>query len=274
MAKARSLLPLVVLLAFIAVGRLLPARAVGDPDSITIVSSMPRSGSARAQTDTIVNGIRLALAEGCERETVNGREVLKLLVGDRKYTIRYEDLDDATAAAGQWTGEQETANATQARLDPDVMAYIGTYNSGAAKISMPILNKADVLMISPANTAPELTKPREGERDEPMRYRPTGKVNYVRVVPTDDLQGPAAAEWSRRLGAARVYVLDDNELYGIGIARRYVAHARAIGLDVLGHESIDTKAQGFIPLMTKIKARSAGPHLFTAGPARARRASW
>ena len=88
------------------------------------------------------------------------------------------------------------ANANEAVKDPDVMVYIGTYNSGAAKISMPILNKAGLLMISPANTWPGLTKPGMGDPGEPEIYRPSGKVNYFRVVPADDLQGPLA----RRLG--------------------------------------------------------------------------
>src|SRR6185437_8641885 len=110
----------------------------GDPKRVKIVSSLPRTGSAKAQTDTIVNGIKIALAESDYK------------AGD--FEIVYADWDDATAGAGQWTAEAETANAARAVRDPDVMVYIGTYNSGAAKISMPILNKAHLLMISPANT--------------------------------------------------------------------------------------------------------------------------
>jgi branched-chain amino acid transport system substrate-binding protein len=100
-------------------------------------------------------------------------------------------------------------NANIAANDPDTMVYIGTYNSGAAKISMPILNRAGVLMISPANTAIGLTKP-SGVKGEPENYRPTGKVNYTRVVATDDLQGSLAADWAKQLGAKKVYILDDS----------------------------------------------------------------
>ena len=110
----------------------------GQPNVIKIVSSLPRTGSAKAQTDTIVNGIKIALAEADYKAG--------------KFDIVYGDWDDATAGAGQWTAEAETANAARAVADPDVMVYMGTYNSGAAKISMPILNKAHLLMVSPANT--------------------------------------------------------------------------------------------------------------------------
>ncbi len=116
-----------------------------NPNTIKIVSSLPRTGSAKQQTDTMINAIRMALEEANYK------------VGD--FTIRYDDLDDATASAGQATGDQETANALKAANDPNVMAYIGPYNSGVAKMSMPILNQAGLLMISPANTAVGLTKP-------------------------------------------------------------------------------------------------------------------
>jgi branched-chain amino acid transport system substrate-binding protein len=213
--------------------------AAGDPKGIKIVSSLPRTGSAKAQTDTIVNGIRIALEEANYK------------VGD--FTIEYADWDDATAGAGQWTAEAETANANRAVRDPDVMVYMGTYNSGAAKISMPILNKAGLLMLSPVNTWPGLTKPGLGDPGEPDIYRPTGRVTYARLVPTDDLQGPCGARWAKELGVKRVYVLDDNEVYGKGIATLFIEECQALGIEVLGHESIDVKAQEFKPLMAMIK---------------------
>jgi branched-chain amino acid transport system substrate-binding protein len=242
--------PLIVVAAFAAVGLFAGRReVVGDPDVIRVVSSLPRSGSARGQTDIIVNGIRLAFADADYQVTATDPET-----GQTKtYKIEYLDLDDATAAAGQWTIEQEIANANQARMDPDVMAYIGTYNSGAAQVSMPILNRAGILMVSPANTSPSLTKPRTGERHEPMCYRPSGQLNYVRVVPTDDVQGPAGAHWAKDLGAKRVYILDDNEVYGKGITELFERTCESIGITVLGHESIDAKAQEFSALMIKIK---------------------
>jgi branched-chain amino acid transport system substrate-binding protein len=234
-------LPPLLLVALLSVATVAGwgSSAGGNARRIKIVSSLPRTGSAKAQTDTIVNGIKIALAEG------DGK------AGD--FEIVYADWDDATAGAGQWTAEAETANAARAVRDPDVMVYIGTYNSGAAKISMPILNKAHLLMISPANTWPGLTKPDKGDPGEPAIYRPTGEVNYTRLVPTDDLQGPLGALWAKELGVKRVYVLDDNEVYGKGIATLFIEACQDLGIEVLGHESIDSKAQEFKPLMATIK---------------------
>jgi branched-chain amino acid transport system substrate-binding protein len=247
----RVTVPLVVVAAFVALG-LAAGRPVtlGRPDVIKIVSSLPRSGSARGQTDVITEGIKLAFADINYTLTVTDPETNE----KRTFTIEYLDLDDATAAAGQWTIEQEITNANLARNDPDVMAYIGTYNSGAAAVSMPILNRAGVFMVSPANTGQSLTQPGTGGRNEPMCYRPSGQLNYARVIPTDNLQGELSVLWARDLGVKAMYILDDNELYGNGIAKVVEAMCPKYGIKVLGHQSIDSKAQEFTPLMTAIKA--------------------
>lgn len=272
----RITIPLVLVVVFAAAGavgtfalpQLLPAGGGGGtPDVIKVVSSMPRSGSARDQTSTIRNGLLLAF-----HEVGNKIELTDPDTGEKKtYRLTYEDLDDATASAGDWTIEQEIANANYARRDPDVMAYVGTYNSGAAKVSMPITNRASLLMISPANTAEALTKPGTGERHEPDCYRPTGKLNYVRVVPTDDLQSLLGVYFIARptvkdtngkvtqvgLAARRIYILDDNQLYGKGLADAVKKHCQdpkmGFNIEVLGHTSIDPKAQTYETLMTKIK---------------------
>ncbi|MEK6609221.1 MAG: branched-chain amino acid ABC transporter substrate-binding protein [Myxococcota bacterium] len=216
--------------------------AGGAPASnlVKIVSSLPRTGSANAQTSTIVNGIRMAIEE------------VGAKVG--AFTIVYEDWDDASARKGDWDPEVEAANADKAVKDADILFYIGTYNSGAAKIAMPVLNKANLSMISPANTYTGLTKPGMGEQSEPDVYRPTRKINYFRVVPADDIQGRVGAQWIKQMGGKRVYVLDDRGLYGKGIADVFTATVEETGLTLLGREGIDPKAQEYRSLMTKIKA--------------------
>src|ERR1043166_815836 len=169
------------------------------PDIIKIVSSLPRTGSANAQAQTMVNGIKMALEE------------VHAKIGD--FDIVYEDWDDASPERGQWDPAIEAGNAQKAVKDSDVMAYIGTYNSGAAKISMPILNQAHLVMVSPANTYPGLTKPGLGEANEPAVYRPSGKINYFRVVPAADILGDVAANFAKEIGGKKVFVLHDRELY-------------------------------------------------------------
>src|SRR6267154_75032 len=185
---------------------------------IKIVSSLPRTGSANAQAQTMVNGIRMAIDE------VGGK------IGD--FTIAYEDWDDASPERGQWDPAVEAENAQKAVKDPDIMAYIGTYNSGAAKIAMPVLNQASLAMVSPANTYPGLTNPHTGEANEPQVYRPSGKINYFRVVPADDIQGEVAAQWAKELGVKKVFILHDRELYGRGVAGVFQRVAGKLGIEV------------------------------------------
>jgi branched-chain amino acid transport system substrate-binding protein len=211
-------------------------------NTLKIVSSLPMTGSSVGQAQTIVNGIQQVLDEN------------KSTACDGKIKLQYEKLDDATAAAGKWEPSQVTSNANKAVADKSVVAFIGHYNSGAAKLSIPILNRADVVMVSPANTWPGLTKPGTGEPNEPKVYYPTGKRNFSRVVPADDLQGVAAAKWAKSLGVKKAYVLDDQELYGKGLANIFAESAKKEGIQVLGQEGIDSKASDYKALMTKIKA--------------------
>jgi branched-chain amino acid transport system substrate-binding protein len=228
-------------IAHLAIALLALAGSAAAEESLTIVSSLPRTGSANAQTGAMVNGIRLAIDQA-------GGAVAG-------FRINYLDWDDASPEKGNWDPKVEGANARRATEDPEVMVYIGTYNSGAAKISMPELNKAGIAMISPANTAAELTKPGMGKDSEPAIYRPTGKVTYFRVVPADDIQGLVGAQWARELGAKKVYVLHDREVYGQGVATVFKTSAEKMGLEVVGFEGINPREPNYRSLVTKMKLK-------------------
>jgi branched-chain amino acid transport system substrate-binding protein len=209
--------------------------------TIKIVSSLPRTGNNKAATDSMVNGIRMAIDE----------------IGSKigAATIVYQDLDDATPTRNAWDAGKESENANQAVADGDVMIYIGPYNSGAARISIPILSKADLVMISPSNSYPGLTKPGRGQPNEPDVYYAGGKRNYTRVVPTDEVQGVVGAGWAKQLGAQKVYILDDADLYGPVVSTAFAETARKIGLDVVGGpEGLDPRAPDYKGLADKIKA--------------------
>lgn len=222
-------------------------------NTIIIVSSLPRTGSAQGQTDTIVNGIKMALEEIDNKITLNGVE----------FKIEYQDIDDATPTQGQWDAQRESSNASNAVKNPDVMVYIGPYNSGAAKVSAPILNEGGLLQISPAVTYPGFTKPGTGEANEPGVYQKGGKKTFTRVVPADDLQGTKGAKWAKSLGVKTVYILDDKEVYGQGIANIFKATCKQIGIEVLGHDSIDPKQTDFRTKLSQIK--NLNPDLLYVG---------
>lgn len=172
------------------------------------------------------------------------------------YRIQVVNLDDASPVTGSWDGTVEAENAQKAVADRDAMVYLATYNSGAAKVSMPITNKTGVAQVTVANTYPGLTKPGHAP-GEPGIYRPTGKVNYFRAHPADDIQGAAAAKWAQCLGVKRVFILDDRQLYGKGIADVFERKAKALGIQVVGHEGVESVDIDFRALLTKVKAVNA-----------------
>jgi branched-chain amino acid transport system substrate-binding protein len=185
----------------------------------------------------MVNAIKMAIAER------DGK------VGDIK--IEYEVLDDATAQAGQWDAAKCAENAQSAAQDEEILGWIGPFNSGCAAVEIPILNEAQLAMISPANTYTGLTKPTP-DPSEPEKYYPTGERNYARVIVTDVQQGQAAATFLDDEGFETVYVLDDRETYGKGVADEFQKAAEGLGIEIVGREGIDGSASNYRSLMNKI----------------------
>ncbi len=185
------------------------------------------SGQPLGETQTIVNAIRQALDQR------NGT------VCEGQIAVELDTYDDALPGTdGAWDPEQVRQNAETIINDPQVVAMIGHYNSGATATSLSIFNQSGLVVVSPANTYPGLTKPETGEPDEPEKFYPTGVRNYARVVPADDLQGAVAARWAQSLGTQRVYLLDDGDTYGIGLANVFEGNARSLGMEILGRSSI------------------------------------
>ncbi|MEJ7840719.1 MAG: branched-chain amino acid ABC transporter substrate-binding protein [Rubrobacter sp.] len=209
----------------------------GGGGSIKIVSDLPLQGANRAQTTTMVNAIELAIEE-------RDGEVAGLKVD-------YESLDDATAQAGQWDPAKCAENAQKAAQDEAVVGWIGPFNSGCAATQIPTLNEAGLAMVSPANTYIGLTKA-GGEPDEPDKYYPTGERNYSRVIVADDKQGQAGAALMEEEDVESVYILDDKETYGKGLADQFEKAAKEQGIEVIGREGIDGSASNYRSLMSKV----------------------
>ncbi|HEY7066879.1 MAG TPA: branched-chain amino acid ABC transporter substrate-binding protein [Chloroflexota bacterium] len=210
------------------------------PDSVRIVSSLPLLGSTASISQSIVNAIGMAVEE-------HDRQPGKL-------RVVYEPWNDASAARGSWDPNLELVNARRAASEPDVMAYLGPFNSGAAQVAIPVLNYANLVIVSPANTYPGLTRS-GGDPREPAIFYPTGVRNYARVVPPDDVQGMAAARWARQLGAQRVYVLDDGERYGHWLAGAFHQEATRLGLTVLpadDPERLDVRGDDYRAVAARI----------------------
>jgi branched-chain amino acid transport system substrate-binding protein len=172
--------------------------------------------------------------------------------------VKYESLDDSTAQAGSWTPEAESANALKAAQDESTGVYIGPFNSGAAKVSIPILSEAGVPMISPANTYVGLTTNEDGsEPGEPDKYYPTGDRTYSRIVPRDTIQAAALVTLMKTDGCTKVAMTNDKEVYGAGLARVIELSAKTQGLEIVSNDAIDKNASNYRSLAQKAKGAGA-----------------
>jgi branched-chain amino acid transport system substrate-binding protein len=209
---------------------------------IKIYASWPMQGAMIPEGKAMLNAAQMAIDEA--KGEIGG------------YKIEMVFLDDASPTTGSWDGTIEANNAQKAIADNQALVYFGTYNSGAAKISMPLTNEAGMAQITPANSYPGLTKSGYAP-GEPGIYRPTGKVNYFRTFGADDFQGASGAAWAKCLGFKKVYILDDRQLYGKGIADVFEKSAKTIGLQVVAHDGIESVNIDFRALLTKVKASGA-----------------
>ena len=219
--------------------------AGGGSKTVVISTDLPLQGSSKDASDATNQAIELYL------------EQIGYKIGD--YTIELKKYDDSTAAAGKWDQAQCTKNAQDHVANTNEVAVMGTYNSGCAKIIVPVLNQdpnGPMLMVSQANTNPGLTK--TWDPGEPDKYYPSGKRNYARVVTTDDNQGRAAAQFmAKDLGVKKCFILNDNETYGQGVASSFATEAPKDGIEILGNEPWDAKQPNYTALFTKIKALGA-----------------
>src|SRR4028119_2098092 len=96
-----------------------------------------------------------------------------------------------------------------------------------------------------------MTKPTPDET-EPDKYYPTGERNYARVIVTDVKQGQAGAALLVEEDLESVYILDDKETYGKGVADEFQTAAEDLGIEVVGREGIDGSAANYRSLMNKV----------------------
>jgi branched-chain amino acid transport system substrate-binding protein len=218
----------------------------GDPEAL-IASDLPLQGANRSLTTEMADAIEFELKQR------------NWEAGGKK--IGFQSCDDSTAQAGSWDSAKCSANARSYANNESVIGIIATFNSGCAKLVIPVVNRAPngpLAMVSPANTYPGLTVGGPGtESGEPDNYYPTGQRNYARVVWNDQFQGAANALFAQQLGLKRVFVLNDGETYGGGIANLFVRSAQKLGIQILGNQKWDKNATTYDAVASRIKASGA-----------------
>jgi len=214
----------------------------GGGKDIKVAIDLPLQGSELAGSQPVINGAKLALKQA------NGKA--------GSFNVTLPDaliLDDALN--GVHDPQTGAANAGKIIADTKIVAMLGPLNSNVAKAQIPLTNDAGLLQCSPANTNEGLTKPEFGALD--VRKAKPQQINYVRVATTDDLQGPANAKYLAELGVKNLYIIDDTETFGAGIAKQVEKYWKeTVKGTVVGHDSAPKTTTDYQSIMTAAKAKN------------------
>ena len=238
---------------------LVTAGAAQAPSSAQAHTSAP---SAHAAPRTLVIGTDLPLQGGAADTTAEMNKMVQLYLDQihhraGNFRLAMKTYDDSTATAGQWTARACRNNSAAHAANSDEIAVLGTFNSGCAMVELPTLNNADpgpMLMVSPSNTNPALTK--HWGPGTPQEFYPTNKRSYARVLTTDDNEATAAAKFAHTsLHVRKVFVLNDGDVYGKGLAHRFVQQAKMRGITIVGNTSWDPSAHRYKALFRSVKPK-------------------
>ena len=190
----------------------------------------PLTGSLSELGLGIKNSVDLAVKQANEKGTVPGYELLLAAEDDA--------ADPATGANA----------ANKLASDPQVAGVVGTLNSSVAQSVAPVLAKANITQVSPANTNPTLTRGPKPD-DSPQRVWPT----YHRTATTDTFQGPFAADYALGDGGFKsAFVIHDKKTYGQGLAQTFTARFKEKGGTIAGTETVNENDRDFGAVVTQV----------------------
>ncbi|MET9960642.1 branched-chain amino acid ABC transporter substrate-binding protein [Streptomyces sp. NPDC006326] len=211
-------------------------KADGSKTVVVIGVDAPLTGSLSALGQGIKNSVDLAAKTANKNNEVPGIE------------FKVEALDDqAVPASGQ-------ANATKLVGNKDVIGVVGPLNSGVAQSMQGVFAAANLAQVSPANTNPSLSQGDNWGKGEPKRPFKT----YFRTAATDVVQGKFAAQYLfKDAGKKKVFVVDDKQTYGAGLAAIFSDEFKKLGGEVVGTDHVTVKETDFSSTADKVKSSGA-----------------
>lgn len=201
---------------------------IGPGDPIVIAYALVVAGPDAALGEDSKRGVEIAIDD--KGGTLLGHPIQ--LIG--------EDTG-CTAEGGQ-------AAATKLVSNQQIVAIVGTSCSSEARVAAPIVSQAGMAMISPSNTAPDLT--------DPAKHQP----GYLRTAHNDKVQGRVAAEFAfNELGLKKAATIHDGSPYAEGLAQVFAASFTELGGEVVAQEAVGPDDTDMRPVLTRIA--SQGPEI-------------
>lgn len=197
---------------------------------LRIYASVPLDGFSAPAGRDVADGERLALTEA------HGR------AGRRR--VRLVTMDESDPRTGLWSPAIVAANARRAAHDGTTIAYLGEVDPAASPVSVPILNQAGILALSPTDSFAGLTRPEGSAAAEPAKFYPRSTRTFARLVPDDVQQAAALVAWMRRSGVRRLAVVHDDQLYGRSVAEEVARQGQKAGLKVVSFDPLELPGTG------------------------------
>ncbi|MCM2576526.1 branched-chain amino acid ABC transporter substrate-binding protein [Streptomyces meridianus] len=208
----------------------------GGGTTVVIGLDAPLTGDLSALGQGIKNSADLAVKTANKNKEVEG------------VTFKLTSLDDAAQAG---TGQQ---NATKFVGNDKVLGVIGPLNSHVGESMQKVLANANLVQVSPANTAPQLTQGPEWQDGKKVRPFKT----YFRTSTTDAVQGPYAAQYVyNEMKLKSVFVIDDKKTYGAGLAATFKKEFEKLGGKVVATDNVNPEDRDFSAIATKVKNSKA-----------------
>jgi branched-chain amino acid transport system substrate-binding protein len=198
---------------------------IGKDEPIRIGYAMVLSGGdASLGTDT-KRGTEIAVED---KGTLLGHKIE--LVGE----------DSLCSAEGGQTA------ATKLAADTKLTAVIGTNCSSAARAALPVLCNANIPVISPSNTAPDLTDP----------GRPADYWCYARTAHNDLVQGAAMADYAYGAGFRNAATVHDGSIYADQLQQVFADRFKELGGTIVAQEAVGPDDTDMKPMLTTVAAKN------------------
>jgi branched-chain amino acid transport system substrate-binding protein len=231
---------LVITLSLAACDRPSPSRVSGDNKRLILATELPIAQPAEHDVGIAAqNGAALAVQDNSD------------LGGG--YHLAFKPYDDSTPEARGHDPKKGLANIEDIVKDPQIIAVIGPYNSNVAEAEIPIVNNSNgPVLISPANTNPGLTLRDQASAngiDFDQLHPAHHKDFYFRIPSNDLVQGRLLANIClastalKGIGAKSAFVLHDNQVYGIGLAKAFSDAFTAGGGTLVAAPTLITRDQ-------------------------------
>ncbi len=195
-------------------------------------------------TDPIHIAYLLVVAGPNETLGVDSRNGIEIAIDDAggkilDHEVKFDGEDGGCSAEG---GQ---AAGTKLAADPTIVAVIGTSCSSEARVAVPLLSQAGFVIISPSNTAPDLTE-KGNENNHP---------GYLRTAHNDLVQGAVAAKYVyEEAKLTKAATIHDGSLYADKLQAVFAEEFQKMGGTITSQQAVDPNQTDMSAVLTSIAA--------------------